>query len=569
MVVGHITGQCSVYPRAMRAFLARVRLALDSSAEALHNHAIRRVQLAYLLGVAAEASLLIVLAVTAFDRAGAIGVAFVGAARMLPAIVFGFLSSAPLARWRADRVLMALASIRGLAAAATVIAVALGWPAAALYAVAAVLGACAAVVTPVQYTVLPALARSPRELVVGNVATSTSEAIGSFGGPLIAGACLGLGVAALAGVIAVAMLAVSVWILAGIRFEHQADAGGPSGSAGGFNLGLADGLRALWRRPAVGLVIIGFGLQTMVRGLLSMLLVVVSIEQLRIGDAGLGLLTAAIGFGGAFGMIGGLIVQRATPLTFAVALFGWGVPIALIGIVPRLGVALPALAVLGVSNAMLDVIGYTLLQRGCRNEDRGPVIALLEATAGISAAIGSLAAPSLLYWLGIRGAMMATGAVLPIAAVVLLVLFRRAGASEVVPSAMIDSLRRVPAFHALPLTGIERLIAGQTEVRFAAGEVLMRKGDPADRFLVIEEGDVEVTDGRHLLDSFGPGAGLGEIALLRGSPRTATVTATTAGRALAFDAATFLAAVAGPAAAAAAERVAETRLEHSRAAAGA
>jgi CRP-like cAMP-binding protein len=135
---------------------------------------------------------------------------------------------------------------------------------------------------------------------------------------------------------------------------------------------------------------------------------------------------------------------------------------------------------------------------------------------------------------------------------------------RLVPGATIDSLRRVPAFRALPLTGLERLIAGRTRVTFAAGEVLMRKGDPGDRFLVIEAGSVQVSDGDRVLGTLGPGAGIGEIALLRGGPRTATVTALSEGEALAFDAGTFLAAVAGPAASAAAEQVVEARLERSR-----
>jgi MFS family permease len=509
---------------------------------------------------------MVTLAVTVFNRAGPLGVAFVGAARMLPVIAFGLISSAPLARWRADRVLMALAAVRGLAAGGTAAALFLGGPTASLYLIAAVLGATAAMMTPTQYTVLPALARSPRELVVGNVATSTSEAIGSFGGPLLAGLCLGLGAAAAAGVIAALVLAAGFWLLAGVRFEHQADASGPATRGRAFDLGLGASLAAIRRSPAIGLVMVGFALQTLVRGLLSILLVVLSIERLGTGEAGVGLLTAAIGFGGAFGMIGGLMLRRATPRAFAAALLGWGLPIVVIGSAPAMAIALPALALLGVSNALLDVIGYTLLQRWCTNEDRGPVIALLEAAVGIGAAVGSLAAPALLGWLGIGPALMATGAILPTAAAVLLVLLRRSDAGEVLPGAVIEGLRRVPAFRALPLTGLERLIAGRSEIAFVAGEVLMQKGDPGDRFLVIEEGSVEVTDEGRVLNSFGPGASLGEIALLRGGPRTATVTALTDGRALSFDAATFLAAVAGPGASAAAEHVVETRLEHSRAA---
>jgi CRP-like cAMP-binding protein len=93
-----------------------------------------------------------------------------------------------------------------------------------------------------------------------------------------------------------------------------------------------------------------------------------------------------------------------------------------------------------------------------------------------------------------------------------------------------------------------------------AGTALMTQGEPGDRFIVIETGEIEVlVDGRSI-DRQGPGAGCGEIALLRRGPRTATVTAITDVTAYSVDAPTFLAAIAGPAAAAVTERIAEGHL---------
>ena len=83
---------------------------------------------------------------------------------------------------------------------------------------------------------------------------------------------------------------------------------------------------------------------------------------------------------------------------------------------------------------------------------------------------------------------------------------------------------------------------------FDAGDVLMAKGARGDTFLVIDSGEAAVTDGERSLGIVGPGAGIGEIALLRGGIRTATVTALTKVHAQSFDAGSFLAAVSGPAA---------------------
>jgi CRP-like cAMP-binding protein len=91
----------------------------------------------------------------------------------------------------------------------------------------------------------------------------------------------------------------------------------------------------------------------------------------------------------------------------------------------------------------------------------------------------------------------------------------------------------------------------------------MRLGEIGDWYVLIVVGDVEVEDERGRLGTCGPNEGVGEIALLRRVPRTATVTARTRVEAFEIDAATFLAAVAGPAASAVAEELASVRLERS------
>ena len=71
---------------------------------------------------------------------------------------------------------------------------------------------------------------------------------------------------------------------------------------------------------------------------------------------------------------------------------------------------------------------------------------------------------------------------------------------------------------------------------------------------------MDVSVGGASVGTYGPGEGVGEIALLRGVPRTATVIARTPVDAYAIDSPTFLSAVSGPAAAAAAEALASRRL---------
>ena len=123
-----------------------------------------------------------------------------------------------------------------------------------------------------------------------------------------------------------------------------------------------------------------------------------------------------------------------------------------------------------------------------------------------------------------------------------------------------DALRAIPLFSPLPLTAIDRLAALVRPVAYAPGETIMRRGAPGDTYLAIASGTVAIEiDGRQLA-TCGPGEGIGEIALLRNVPRTATATASTAVMGYALAGADFLAAIAGPASRSAAETTVVARL---------
>ena len=80
-----------------------------------------------------------------------------------------------------------------------------------------------------------------------------------------------------------------------------------------------------------------------------------------------------------------------------------------------------------------------------------------------------------------------------------------------------------------------------------AGSVIIHEGEEGDRFYVVESGAVEATHAGAVLSVAGPGEPFGEIALLHGVPRTATVTATEDTVLYALTRDDFLAAVTGDA----------------------
>lgn len=75
------------------------------------------------------------------------------------------------------------------------------------------------------------------------------------------------------------------------------------------------------------------------------------------------------------------------------------------------------------------------------------------------------------------------------------------------------------------------------EIVCEEGETLMREGSSGYEFIVIEEGTAEVTQAGEPINRLGAGAFFGELAVLGdGTPRTASVTATSPVRGLAFTA---------------------------------
>jgi len=175
--------------------------------------------------------------------------------------------------------------------------------------------------------------------------------------------------------------------------------------------------------------------------------------------------------------------------------------------------------------------------------------------------VGALLVPLLVYLGGGRLALLGVAAVLPLAAVAggrgLVTL----DAEAPVPVVEIALLRSLPLFAELPAPAIEGLAAALTPVEVPAGTVLIRQGDPGDDYYAIAAGELDVEQDGRFLRRCGRGDGVGEIALLREVPRTATVTAHTAATVYRLNREPFLTAVLGHAAThQQAGRIADARL---------
>ena len=106
-------------------------------------------------------------------------------------------------------------------------------------------------------------------------------------------------------------------------------------------------------------------------------------------------------------------------------------------------------------------------------------------------------------------------------------------------SGRIQALQRMPLFAELTYQEIVRVL-NATEVReFATGAELLREGEPGDALYVLLAGGVRLYKDRALIAELGPGAPLGEMALVDDAPRSATAVASTPVTALRLGRADF------------------------------
>jgi MFS family permease len=546
----------------------RTRLAesLQAFADVFRNRNLRRLELAWLGSATGEWAAIVALSVFAFESGGAAAVGLVVLIRMLPAAVAAPFSALLADRFSRTRVMVAADLIRALAVAGAAVAVFADAPAGVVYALAGLVAVVSTAFRPAQAALLPNLARTPQELTAANVASSTIESVAFFAGPALGGLLLA---ATSVGVVFAAQAAAFLWsaLLVHQIVVEPVVATEAGAMERGIVRELAAGFEAVARDNRLRVLIGLFSAQTLVGGALNVLVVATALELLDVGEAGLGLLASADGLGGLLGAAGALLLvgRRRLAATFGAGILLWGVPLALIGVWPDYVVAFAMLVIVGLANTIVDVAGLTLLQRGVDDRVLARVFGVLETLVLAAIALGGVLAALLISWLGIRGALIATGAFLPALA---LLTWRRLAAIDAaaeVPSDRVALLRSGPIFAALPPPTIEHLAISLEPVTVAPGMRVIRQGEPGDRFYIVAEGELAVSmDGREMT-TLGVGDYFGEIALLRDVPRTATVRARTQALVYALDRDEFIAAVTGHAESAdAADAVIATRLSRFR-----
>lgn len=94
------------------------------------------------------------------------------------------------------------------------------------------------------------------------------------------------------------------------------------------------------------------------------------------------------------------------------------------------------------------------------------------------------------------------------------------------PVTRLPALRPVPIFRGMSKTALFAVARQSVEVSLPAGATVVTEGDPGDSLCVIVEGKVDVRKGDRVVAELKAGDFFGEISLIDGEPRTATVVAT-------------------------------------------
>lgn len=556
-------------PTSRRSGLSEIKRDLVVSARALassfRNPDLARAQIALLAFSICEWASFIALMVFAFGHGGTGAVGVISLVQLIPAAVIAPLGSVLGDRYRRERVYLLAEASMAIACALAAAAALLDAPALLVYAAACSVGWILTLVRPIHGALLPWIARDPSELTTAYTAAGLIESLCVLLGPLVATALLALGTglsvsgpglvyAALA-----VLLGIGVLLLAGIRSEVTPAE--PDQSRPAIMHELGAGFRYVWSDPRPRVLVTMLGLGAFVLGFIDTLIVVLAISVLGIGQAGVGALNAALGLGGIAGAATAVVAgtrERLYP-TFRSGSVLYGVPLVTIGALPPLSPVLLGLA--GAGYVQLDVTGRTMLQRLIPDEKLTRSLGVLESAYMGAEGLGAAASALLITWVGAEWTFVICGALLPLAAFALQMKLQAVDVGARVPAEDLELLRGTALFEPLPPPALERLARNSVPMQVAAGGVVIREGDAGDRVYVIAEGETEVTAaGRHVA-RLGPGGYVGEIALLRDVPRTATVTASTDVRFLCLERDVFLRTMTGHEPAhAAADSAAETRL---------
>jgi CRP-like cAMP-binding protein len=490
----------------------------------------------------------VALVVIVFSRTGSIGwVATTVVLVRLPILLL-----APVAGIIADRferrdlmIVLDLARAAVMAAIAAVAAV--DGPMPLIVALAVVVAALGTVYYPATVALVPALVPEEDLAAVNSVAGGL-ESLALVAGPAAGAALLVVGSPALAFSVNAVTFIVSALCTLGLRRgpkprRYPADAPGAR---------MVTGWRALTSDGTVVVIAAGLVAVSFAVGASGVYFVDLSVERLGTGVHGYGYLSAALGVGGFLASLTSDRLAAGSHIadTVAIALAASGSAVVSMALVHNAPLAWALAVVFGAGYCLLEVLAVTLIQRCLDPDVIGQASAALDAPVVGAVLLGAAVMAPLIDHAGLTTALCAAGAPALVTALLTGAFARRldarsdSGLDELTPR--IEVLSGVAALVGISRPALERLASAAHDQQVRSGTVVVHQGDPAVDFYVVVEGTYDVSrlnggaSHQAHIGRLEHGDYFGEIGLLEGSPRTATVRASTDGSLLCIPGWDFL-----------------------------
>jgi CRP-like cAMP-binding protein len=481
----------------------------------------------------------VALVVLVYDRTHNPGwVAAVTIVRLIPFVIFGSFGGVVADRYERRGVMLVCDLARAALMFTLAITVSLTGSLLVTLLIVFVTGTFATAYQPSTYAITPAIV-GEEDLAAANAVSNSVEQLAVLLGPAIGGFLLLIGPPSLAFAFNGLSFLISAGCVWAITTRSTGLKPGDEEQDSGMKRRLAQGFSAIRNSGEVSMLVVLLAAGTFVYGQEVVMLVLVSKKLISTGSQGVGFLNAAEGFGGI--VVAGFSTRMARTthpaLLFAAGVLATGLPLALVAFVSQPPLAYALIAITGAGSILLEVTGLTMLQRNLSNEVMGRVFGVMNSLLVGTLLLGSFVTPLMIKAFSLRGTLVITGLILP---VVILFALRQLKALDRASTARMKQLAEevqilgdLQIFEGAPRLVLESIVSVMTEESVEAGVDVVREGEPPDDFFVVLEGDLDVlavgeigTEPR-VVNSLHRGDYFGEIGLLEGIPRTASVRSVT------------------------------------------
>ncbi len=516
--------------------------------DALRHRDLRLLIASFLVNQIGSWSYLVVIGVYVFDRTHSTEwLAALAVCRWGPGLLLASYGGVLADRYQRITVLIVSALVSAVLMTGMAVVVAVHAPVGLVLALSALASAAVTPYQPASGALLPEVV-GERDLAAANSIFSALENLVVVIGPGIGGLLLLTGRPAIGVAINAASFAAAAAITARLRVRSRGGAAEGSTAAQ-----LAAGFKALAAQPVAMAIILFAALDSAVYGASTVLYVPLSI-RLGTGANGYGYLLAASALGGVLGA--GLANRLSGTGRLAPVIMG-SICLQTLPFLVTIPVRWPALAavlqaVSGVGMIIVDVLAITSLQRDLPGSVLSRVLGIFDTLVLGGILLASVATGILLAHASVVVALVVVGAGIPAIALLGLPALLRADRTSAQVAARlrprVELLSRLDLLADADRATLERLAAAAEDVAVPAGAVLIRQGDPADALWILVHGELSVcatgagAGPRELAPVTAPGY-VGELGLLKGIPRTATVRASQDAALLRIGGPDFLAAM--------------------------